>query len=126
MSEMQYQATIKNGDIKSEDGYFFKAGSFEVKSDDSTFLCEFNRLENGSVVWHIKKEKESIYKLTHPDYVPESEPGKNINIETIEEKRLKIFDAFDKLDISKDKAYKTFFEEYKKLDYQIIQHKLLS
>ena len=124
MSDIQYQAKIENGEMKSEEGYFFKAGSFSIVSEKNKYECEFNRLENGAVIWHIKEDSKSIYKLTHPDYVPEEKPGQNIKVDSLKEDNLIIFDAFNKLDISKDKEYKIFFENYKKKSYSIIQKKI--
>ena len=60
MSEIQYQATIENGEIKTEEGYFFKAGSFEVQSNSNVFSCQFNRLSNGEVIWEVLENSESI------------------------------------------------------------------
>ena len=123
MSEIQYQAIIEDGKIKSEEGYFFKAGSFEVKSKNSTFLCKFNRLDNGEVVWQVLENSDTIFKLTHPDYVPETTPGKNVEVDSLETGQLVIFDALGRLDISKDKDYKLFFDENKTTDYEIVQYK---
>ncbi len=124
MSEIQYQATIENGEIKTEEGYFFKAGSFEVQSNNNVFLCQFNRLSNGDVIWEVLENSESIFKLTHPDYVPEKNLGQNIKVETLDKEKLVVFDAFGKLDISKDKEYKSFFAENKTSNYKIIQFKI--
>ena len=65
----------------------------------------------------------TLFELTHPDYVPEDKPGKNTDINKIEKNVLPVFDAFNKLKISKDKSYEEFFESNKELSYKIKQPK---
>ena len=123
MSEIQYQATIENGEIKTEEGYFFKAGNFEVQANTNVFKCQFNRLSNGEVIWEVLEGENSVFKLTHPDYVPEINPGQNVKVEDLPKETMVIFDAFGKLDISKDKDYKLYFAENKNNSYKIVQLK---
>ena len=111
MSELQYKLTVRNGNKENEEGAFFKASPFKIISGETEVSCRFSRIEHGRVVYEVRKNNEVLNQLTHPDYVPEIKFGEYIKPEDLKAEDRFIYSALLHLNISKDKDYRTFFDE---------------
>jgi hypothetical protein len=126
-NENQYTLKITNGEPESEQGYFYKAGSFFVKTKNQSFQCNFEKGKAHSVIFEIKQNDTTIAELTHPDYTPELSPGNYVPINKIDENQLSLFAALVKLEITKFADYKTYFEENKsKFSFEVAQKMVIT
>lgn len=69
--ENQYEVLVKNGEVQSEEGYFYKAGSFNIKTESHEIIVEFKQGPAHNVVYSVQFNGNEVYQLSHPHYVPE-------------------------------------------------------
>ena len=123
---IQYQLVVKNGGVVSEEGSFFEGISFQIKANNNIYSCNFDRDEH-DVVWKISSSDKVIDKLTHPDYVPESNPGEYLALESLSIDQKIVCAAFHQLKLIKNKEYNDYFsnqENQTSVDYEVLQYQI--
>ncbi|MBT5855239.1 hypothetical protein HOH87_01220 [bacterium] len=115
----QYQLTIKDGQVQSEEGHVYVAGPFQIKSGDVTVDCVYRQTNDHRVIYAIIINNEVIDELEHPGYMPEGTTP-----DAIPADRQFIFSALLHLGIAKGKEWVEFFqsETSPKLSYEISQN----
>lgn len=103
----QYQAEIKNGKLVKEDGSFFRAAPFEVRSEDAIYTVEYIRDHEKEVVYRVQEDGKTIGEYGHPFFVPNEGPEKAIEQYS---NCSALFHAFVVLNITKQKDFRQYFE----------------
>ena len=75
MNQEQYRLVIKNSEIISEEGSFFKALPFKINVGNICYDVTFEKNDRHVVVFRIKVADQIICELGHPDYVPLGNPA---------------------------------------------------
>jgi len=125
---MQYELTIENGKVKSESGAFFLAAPFTIQSGSSTVTVIFKPVNAHEVMYTLEQNGKTLFQLEHPDYVTDHRPenlNQAVSIPGFSDSRL-IFEALNRLGISKSKTYKSYFEDpaNANFSYQVEQQPL--
>ena len=71
MEKLQYYVNVVDGDVKSEEGVFFKGIPFSIIQNGKETLCDFMRNEHKHVVYRVSQDGVHVTDLEHPDYLPE-------------------------------------------------------
>jgi hypothetical protein len=80
-----YTLKVENNDIKSEEGSFFRAAPFTIKSEGAEVLCSFLRNSERHVVYRLSQDGNILAEYVHQDYSPECPPEKlkeNLKVST--------------------------------------------
>jgi len=123
MSDLQYKLTVKDNQIVSEEGSFFRAVPFLIKINEIDYHVTFEKGSDGHVVYHIRFGDTPLIELNHPDYVPQckvDELNSFLNTDHAET----LFFVFVYLGIAIDKDYKEALSvEHKTfLNLEVVQH----
>lgn len=108
----QFNMEVKDKKITKQEGFFYKAAPFQIDdtTNNTTYKCEFKHGKKGKVVFEISENGTLLNSVEHPDYLPESEEGVPLSPENLSDKQTVICAAFIALEISPNKAYKSFYE----------------
>ena len=120
MTNLQYQLAVQNGETKSETGHFFKGAPFEIEANGKKLDIEFKMGNAHRVMYHVTQNGSPVLELEHPDYTPDTAP------DSLGDKAA-LFAALVRLEITKAKPYKAYFEEQAKSQtYEIRQKPFLA
>ncbi len=123
MSKLQYKLEVKDGIVLVEEGSFFPASPFIVKTEAIKIKVAFSHSKDlrnndrGEVVYQVFKLEEGkekvgavkeslLVELTHPDYAPEIKPGIYKAALELKGEILLACLAMVKLGLIKEKSYK--------------------
>ena len=126
-ANLQYELETKNGETVKETGHFYPAIEFYIESESNKIICNLTKTHTNAVIYRLTQDNTVIEELSHPDYVPETTPGKYVPIEKIDENHQFIYAALVKLNISKDKTYKQHYsneDTLKKISFKVTQSHL--
>ena len=121
MKGNQYQLTIHNNQIVSEEGSFFKAGAFQVKINDALYEVAFKRIKH-DVYYVIYHNQTEMTRLTHPDYVPDCDFDE-LNNQLNNPDAQTLFAALCRCQVSIKKEYLKWLDDNQEtiFSYQVIQ-----
>ena len=127
MNTLQYEYIINNNHIEKEEGHFFKAGTFSIVVNNTTYTVTFKKKEE-TVVYSITDGNSTIVELIHPDYVP------NCSIEDLNSTfnnpdMQTIFIALCKHGVAIEKDYLKWIDAHQEtlsVSYKLIQDEFIS
>lgn len=131
MSNPTYNLTIENGQTVKENGFFFQASPFTIKTSETEYQINFLKVKSGKVRFQISEKNEAFMELDSPFYTPNNTPETlNGELRSPNENSLKpVFAFFAKQNISMQTDYINFFkdaENTKDISYTVIQNDLFN
>ena len=123
-----YELEIKNNEIVKEEGHFFRAAPFTIKSESIEVVCSFTRNKEKHVIYQLSENGNVLAEYVHQDYSPECPPEDLINQLKVSNKNPYPFiAAMVHLGIANDPDYKAFYQKEgaKTYSFEVIQDQLI-
>lgn len=129
MSKQTYNLTIENGQTVNENGFFFQASPFTIKTPETEFQIDFLKVKSGKVRFQISETNTPFMELDSPFYTPNNTPETlNGELKSPNGNSLKpVFAFFAKHNISMQTDYINYFKDESNtsdLSYSAVQNDL--